>query len=561
MNSLDLLRIVLILGTAPLLAMPMGKYFALAYSLEPTRLDRYFEPIENIVYRLCGVDARVAMSWQKIVWHFLFMVMLFCIIGYAILRLQEFLPLNPDGLGPIEPTLAFNTALSFASHAELQHYSGEVQFTTFTQMAFVLFMMFGPVATGMAIAMPMLRGFTGQSSLGNFHQDMVRTIVRMALPISFVMTLVFVALGLPLTLTARIPVQTLEGAQQIIATGPVAVIESTKQFLSNGGGFFSTNTAHPYENPSPLTDVIHLVSMMVIPGSLVVMVGHMLRNRRHGWFLYGSLFAILVALSVANIVLEKQGNPALERVGLSQSMGNMEGKEVRFGVTDSSLFTAITGATMTGAVNTMHDTLTPLGGLIPLIGILVNAVFGETGAGIVSIFLHLTLTVFIAGLMVGRTPELFGKQIENAEMKLVVKLFLIIPLVILVPLIVALFTRAGTAAISNPGAHGFTQVFYEYASSVSSNGSGFEGLGDNTPFWNISTGIVMLLGRCVPMIIMLAIGGSLHEKRLAPVTAGTIKIDSVPFQLMFIGTVIVVGALSYFPFLVLGPISEWLQIR
>jgi len=558
---MDLLQICLILAAATLLAIPMGKYLALAYSLKTTRLDYYFAPIENVVYRLAGVDARVAMDWRTIARHFLWMVALFFIVGYAVLRLQAFLPLNPHGLAGIEPTLAFNTAASFASHSELQHYSGDVSLTNFAQMAFVLFLMFGPVGTGMSIALPMLRGFTGQASLGNFYRDMVRTIVRVMLPISFVLTLVLVWQGVPQTLDAKILVHTLEGAEQTIATGPVAVIESIKQIGSNGGGFFGVNAAHPYENPTILTNVIHLLSMLLIPTSLVVMVGHMLRNPRQGWVIFGALFAILAVMIVSLNSLEASGNPALERAGLSQAMGNMEGKELRFGITQTALFTAITGATTTGAVNAMHDSLTPLGGMIPLLGILLNTVFGETGAGIVSVFMFLTLTVFISGLLVGRTPELFGKRIEDLEMKLVIKEFIIVPLLILVPTMIALFTSAGLAGITNPGSHGFTQVLYEFASSAASNGSGFEGLVDNTPFWNITTGIVMLVGRCVPMIVMLAVASSIHEKQLVPMTAGTIKTDSLTFGVVFFATIIVVGALSWFAFLTLGPVSEWLLIR
>jgi K+-transporting ATPase ATPase A chain len=489
------------------------------------------------------------------------MVALFFILGYAVLRLQAILPLNQHGLAGIEPTLAFNTAASFASHTEIQHYSGEVSFTNFTQMAFVLFLMFGPVATGMSVALPMVRGFTGQVSLGNFHQDMVRTIIRVMLPLSFVLTLVLVSQGVPQTLVAKVLVQTLESEHQTIAIGPVAVIESIKQIGSNGGGFFGVNAAHPYENPTILTNLIHLLSMLLIPASLVVMVGHMLHNRRQGWVLFGSLFAILGVMTVVLNDLEASGNPALAKAGLSQAMGNLEGKELRFGITQSALFTAITGATTTGAVNTMHDSLTPLGGMIPLLGILLNTVFGETGAGIVSVFLYLTLTVFISGLLVGRTPELFGKRIEDREMKMVIKEFILIALLVLVPTMIALFNSAGLAGITNPGAHGYTQVFYEYASSVANNGSGFEGLADNTPFWNISTGIVMLLGRCLPLIVMLAVASSIHQKQSVPMTSGTIKTDSLTFGVIFSAMILVVGALSYFPFLALGPVSEWLQMR
>jgi len=558
---MDLLQIIMIMAAALLLAIPTGKYLALAFSLEATKLDRYFEPVENFVYRLAGVDARLAMDWRTIARHFVWMIALFFIVGYAVLRLQGFLPLNPHGLAGIEPTLAFNTAVSFASHTEIQHYSGEVNFTNFTQMTFVLFLMFGPVATGMSIALPMLRGFTGQASLGNFHQDMVRTIVRVMLPLSFMLTLVLVSQGVPQTLVAKVPVQTLEGAHQTIAIGPVAVIESIKQVGSNGGGFFGVNAAHPYENPTIFTNLIHLLSMLLIPSSLVVMVGHMLHNRRQGWVLFGSLFAILGVMTVVLNGLEASGNPALAKAGLSQAMGNLEGKELRFGITQSALFTAITGATTTGAVNTMHDSLTPLGGMIPLLGILLNTVFGETGAGIVYVFLYLTLTVSISGLLVGRTPELFGKRIEDREMKMVIKEFILIVLLVLGSTMIALFNSAGLAGITNPGAHGYTQVLYEYASSAANNGSGFEGLADNTPFWNISTGIVMLLGRCLPLIVMLAVASSIYQKQSVPITSGTIKTDSVTFGVIFFATILVVGALAYFPFLAVGPITEWLQIR
>jgi K+-transporting ATPase ATPase A chain len=561
MSGIEFLQIVLILGGTIALAVPMGRYLALAFALEPTRLDRFFGPVENLVYRLAGVDARQPMDWLTILRHFLFMVALFFVIGYALLRFQAVLPLNPDGLGAIEPTLAFNTAISFATHTEIQHYSGEAVFTSFTQMAFVLFMMFGPVGTGMAIALPMLRGFTNQASLGNFHQDLVRTIVRVVLPISFIMTLVFVALGVPQTLTARVPAQTLEGARQVIGMGPVAVIESIKQFASNGGGFFGVNAAHPFENPSPLTNVIHLFSMLLMPTSLIVMLGHMLGNRRQGWVIFGALFSIMTLMIFATFYFEAQGNPVLERAGLSQAMGNLEGKELRFGLMGSSLFTAITGATTTGAVNTMHDSLTPLGGMVPLFGLLLNTVFGETGAGIVNVFMYLVLTVFVAGLLVGRTPELFGKQIGNPEMKMVMKEYLIVPILILLPTTIALFTSGGMAGITNPGPHGFTQVFYEYGSAASSNGSGFEGLADNSPYWNVTIGLVMALGRCVPMIIMLAIANSLHQKRLVPTTIGTIKTDSLTFGVVFVATIFIVGLLSYFPFFALGPISEWLLLR
>lgn len=561
MTAFDTLQVVLILIAAILLALPMGRYLATAFSLKRTRLDRFFEPVERPIYRLAGIDPGVEMTWLQIARHFVFMVFLFFVVGFFLLRLQAILPLNPDGLEGIEPTLAFNTAISFATHTEIQHYSGEVSFSTALQMAFVTFMMFGPVATGMAMGLAMLRGFTGQTSLGNFHCDMVRTIVRIVLPLSFVLTLVMVWFGVPQSLTARIPVVTLEGAHQVIATGPVAVIESLKQVASNGGGFFGTNSAHPFENPSPATNVIHLLSMLLIPTSLVVMIGHMVGNRRQGWILYSSMFVILVGMIIAAIVFEGQGNPALQDAGLSQAMGNMEGKELRFGITQSGLFTGITGATATGAVNTMHDSMTPLGGLVPLFGILLNTVFGETGAGIINVFMYLTLTVFLCGLMVGRTPELFGKPIENREMKLVMTEYLLVLSLILVPASIALFTPAGVASISNPGAHGYTQVLYEFASAESSNGSEFQGLNGNTPFFNISTGIVMLLGRCVPMIVMLAVAASMHRKRLIPATAGTVTTDSITFGVAFAGTMLVVGALSFFPFVALGPVSEWLQMR
>lgn len=461
----------------------------------------------------------------------------------------------------MEPLLAFNTAASFLTNTNLQHYSGESGLSYLSQMAVIIFLMFTTPATGLSMCMAFFRGLTGQRNLGNFYVDLIRTITRVLLPLSILIGLILVSQGVPQTFSPTAIATTLEGATQNIARGPVAALESIKHIGTNGGGFFGVNSAHPFENPNGFTNVLEIISMFLIPAALPLTFGYMARNKKQGWILFSAMGLMLLLFLGMTYFNEKNGNPSLEQIGLSQENGSMEGKEVRFGVAQSALFTSITTAATTGSVNNMHDTLTPLGSIAPLAMMMVNCVFGGEGVGTINILMYSIMAVFLAGLMVGRTPEFLGKKIEGQEMKLIAIAILLHPLIILVPSAIALATQMGSAAISNPGFHGISQVVYEFTSSAANNGSGFEGLGDNTPFWNISTGLVMLFGRYFSMFAMIAVAGSLLVKKRVPETMGTFKTDNGTFLVILLATVLIIGALTFFPIMALGPIAEWLSIR
>ncbi len=425
-----------------------------------------------------------------------------------------------------------------------------------------MMMMFTSAATGFSVAIAFVRGITSKGkTIGNFFEDFVKAHTRIFLPVSFVITLVLVALHVPQTLDPTLTVKTLEGAMQQIAIGPVASLESIKHLGTNGGGFFGVNSAHPFENPNPLTNVIQILSMWALPASLPYAFGLFAKNKKQGWVVFAAMMCLfLVFLSVA-YTSEKTGNPAMSALGIDASQGSMEGKEVRFGIAQSALFTTVTAAATTGTVNNMHDTLTPLGGLVPLGEMMLNVVFGGKGVGLINMLMYAILAVFICGLMVGRTPEFLGRKIEPREMKLIAVAILTHPFIILVPTAIAFMTDLGKGAITNPGFHGISQVLYEFTSSAANNGSGFEGLGDNTSFWNMSTGLVMLFGRYISMIAMLAVAGSLVRKQTVPETIGTFRTDNGLFTGLLIGTVLLIGALTFLPVIVLGPVAEFLTLR
>lgn len=557
---MDFLQISLVLVLVILLAIPMGKYIAQVFSLEETRLDRVFGGTEKIIYKISGISPS-NMTWKQYAKALLISNIAMFGIGYLLIRLQGNLPANPSEITGMDPFLSFNTVVSFLTNTNLQHYSGESGLSYLSQMTVIIFLMFTTPATGISLCMAVLRGLTGQKSIGNFYVDLVRSLTRIFIPLSIVVGLILVGQGVPQTMEPTVTATTLEGTEQQIARGPIAALESIKHLGTNGGGFNGVNSAHPFENPTPLSNVLEILGMFLIPASLPFAFGHMTRNRKHGWIVFSAMGLIFLAFLATAYFSEVNGNPALEKIGLSQDEGSMEGKEVRFGIAQSTLFTTVTTAATTGSVNNMHDTLTPLGGLVPLVLMMLNNVFGGDGVGFVNILMYAILAVFIAGLMVGRTPEFLGKKIEAKEMKLIAITILIHPLIILVPSAIALATEMGTSAISNPGYHGISQVVYEFTSSAANNGSGFEGLGDNTPFWNISTGIVMLFGRYFSMIAMLAVAGSLLAKKPVPETIGTIRTDNSTFLVTLISTVLIVGALTFFPVLALGPIAEYLTIR
>ncbi len=557
---MDFLQIIAVLALVIMLAVPLAKYLTNVYSLDSTSQDRLFGGLERGIFKAAGIQTN-DMGWKEYAKALLMSNLVMFLMVYLILRLQGILPGNTGGIGNMEPLLAFNTAVSFLTNTNLQHYSGETGLSYLSQMTVIIFLMFTTPATGLALCMAFFRGLTGQRSVGNFYVDLIRSITRVLLPASILVGLLLVSQGVPQTLGGAVSATTLEGTVQHIARGPVAALESIKHLGTNGGGFFGVNSAHPFENPNAVTNVIEMLSMFLIPAALPLTFGYMAKKRKQGWILFTAMgLMFLVFLSVAYFS-EQNGNPALAETGLAQENGSMEGKEVRFGIPQSALFTTITAAATTGTVNNMHDTLTPLGGMVPLMLMMLNSVFGGDGVGTVNILMYALMAVFIAGLMVGRTPEFLGKKIEAKEIKLIAITILIHPSIILMPSAVALATEMGTSSISNPGFHGITQVVYEFTSSAANNGSGFEGLGDNTPFWNTATALVMLFGRYFSMMAMIAVAGSLLTKKHVPETIGTFKTDNSIFLVIMLATVFIIGALTFFPVIALGPVAEWLTIR
>ncbi|MEG2018061.1 MAG: potassium-transporting ATPase subunit KdpA [Clostridium sp.] len=573
-----MLQIILILITFLILVIPMGRYVYHIADNKRTFSDPVLNPIDNFIFKICGIEDK-EMNWKQYIGALIGTNIVIIIIGYLILRLQ-FLPIfNPNGVKSMAPDLSLNTVISFMTNTNLQHYSGESGLSYLSQMAVITFMMFTSAASGYAACMAFIRGIAGKKSMGNFFKDVVRVITRILLPLSMVIGLLLVGQGVPQTLSKNETVQTIEGTYQDIALGPIASLESIKHLGTNGGGFLGGNSSTPQENPTVVSNMIELLSMMLLPGSCVVAFGLMVhyRKKEEGLtvkvedekrlILGGEGRSIFIAMSVLFVIglavcvySERAGNPELAQIGLSQAMGSMEGKEVRFGVDQSALFTTVTTSFTTGTVNNMHDTLTPMGGFIAMLNMMMNVVFGGKGVGFMNMALYAMLTVFICGLMIGRTPEYLGKKIEGKEMKLIALCIIIHPLLILGASAIAVVAPAGLAGISNDGFHGLSQVLYEFTSSAANNGSGFEGLIDNNMFWNISTALVMFFGRYIPLILQLGVAGSLMSKPQVNETIGTLRTDESTFTVALIMIVLIFTALTFFPVLSLGPVAEHLTL-
>ncbi|MFP4976800.1 potassium-transporting ATPase subunit KdpA [Paenibacillus sp. CN-4] len=559
---MDILQICIVIGILILIAKPLGSYLYHVFSNEPNRTDKIFGWAEKPIFALSGLKKRKGMPWKRYAISVVVTNFVLVALSYLVLRVQNGLPLNPNGIGRMEPTLVFNTIISFMTNTNLQHYSGETGLTYFSQMAVITMMMFTSAATGLSVAVAFVRGITSKGkTLGNFFEDFIKAHTRVFLPLATIVTLVLVALKVPQTLDPTLTVTTLQGSTQHIAVGPVASLESIKHLGTNGGGFMGANSAHPFENPSPLTNVIEILSMWSLSAALPFMYGKFAKSRKQGWVIFSAMMILFLVFLPIVYSAEKSGVPAMNALGIDASQGSMEGKEVRFGIAQSALFTSVTTAATTGSVNNMHDTLTPLGGLVPLAQMMLNVVFGGKGVGLINMLMYAILAVFICGLMVGRTPEFLGRKIEPREMKLIAIAILAHPFIILAPSAIAFLTELGKGAISNSGFHGISQVLYEYTSSAANNGSGFEGLADNTVFWNITTGLVMFFGRYISMIALLAVAGSLTRKQWVPETIGTFRTDNALFTVLLIGTVILIGALTFLPVIVLGPVAEFLTIR
>lgn len=579
-----MLQIALTILIYLVLVVPVGFYLYHIAAGKHTWVDPVFDRVDGFIYKICGIKPQQGMNWKQYALSLLLTNAVMVLVGYLILRIQSIGLFNPNGVDRMEATLSFNTIISFMTNTNLQHYAGESGLSYLSQMLVIIFMMFVAAASGYAACIAFIRGLAGKTKndVGNFFVDMVRIITRLLLPFSIVGGLLLVWQGVPQNFAANITVDTLEGAKQVIAMGPVAALEIIKHLGTNGGGFLGANSSTPIENPTIVSNLIELYAMMLLPGACVITFGKMVRDRKidttesrdsvaHQHFtarIFGregrTIFAAMSILFVIGLgvcfLAESQGNPNLESVGLNQSMGNMEGKEVRFGVAQSSLFTTTTTSFTTGSVNNMHDALTPLGGLVPMLNMMLNVVFGGKGVGLMNMIMYAILAVFICGLMIGRTPEYLGKKIEGREMKLTALCIIIHPLLILAFSALAVSTNAGLDGISNPGFHGLSQILYEYASSSANNGSGFEGLIDNSYFWNITTGLAMFFGRYISMVLQLAIAGSLMKKAFVNDSMGTLHTDGVSFPIILVFVVYIFAALTFFPVLSLGPIAEHLTL-
>jgi K+-transporting ATPase ATPase A chain len=566
----DWVLFLLVAGLFVALTPVLGGYMAKVYGNERAPGDRILLPVERLIYRLCGVDATREQRWTVYASSFVAFSLFSWLVLYALQRLQAMLPLNPTGVRAVPADLAFNTAMSFTSNTNWQNYSGEATMSHLTQMAGLTVQNFGSAAAGMAVLAAVIRGLARSrtGTVGNFWVDLVRTTTRILLPLSFGIALVLVSQGVIQNLDGFTQATTLEGGTQTLPGGPVASQVAIKQLGTNGGGFFGANSAVPYENSTPLANVIELWAIAAVPFALCATFGRMVGNRRQGWVLFVVMFVLWAGSAVGTMALEAQGNPRLAALGADQEAtaqqagGNMEGKEVRFGSSASGLWAATTTATSNGSVNAMHDSYTPLGGGLATLNMLLGEVSpGGVGVGLMGLLILAILAVFIAGLMVGRTPEYLGKKIEPGEMKVVTLYILAVPFVVLALTAISVLLPPAIAQASNaPGPHGLTEMLYGFASPANNNGSAFVGLASNTPWFNTTQGIAYVFGRWLLIIPALAVAGSLARKQPIPSSAGTFPTDGVTFGVLLLGVTLILVGLTYFPVLSLGPIVEHLSL-
>jgi potassium-transporting ATPase potassium-binding subunit len=538
---------------------PLGLYMRRVFSGEKTFLDPVLVPLERLIYRFGGVDASKEHDWKQYTIAMLVFNAVGLLLTYLVQRIQHLLPLNPDRMAAVPPDLSWNTAVSFTSNTNWQAYVGEATMSHFTQMVGLTFHNFVSAATGIALAIALIRGIARVSgkTIGNFWVDLVRSTLWILLPICFVAAVVLMSQGVVQNFHPAAQAATLEGATQRIAQGPVASQEAIKELGTNGGGFFNANSSHPYENPTPFTNLLEMLLIFAIGAGLCYTLGSMTGKLRHGWAVFAAMSILFLAGAFITTWGEQAGNPIHQKLGVAAAGGNMEGKEVRFGIGDSSLFAVVTTDASCGAVNAMHDSFTPIGGSIPLLNIMLGEViFGGVGAGMYGMILFIVLAVFIAGLMVGRTPEYLGKKIEAHEVKLAMLAVLVLCFCILAGSAAAAISKAGTSSLNNNGPHGLSEMTYAFTSATGNNGSAFAGLNANTRFYNIGLGLAMFFGRFLMIIPLMAIAGSLVTKKKAVEGAGTFPVDGPLFTFLLIGVILIVGALTYFPVLSLGPYVE-----
>lgn len=562
----EILGVVLMFLLAVGFALPLGRYIAKIFGNEKTWLDKVLNPVDRLFFKLSGINPEQEMTWKQHLVALLTINLVWFLTAMFVLTNMSWLPMNPDNNPSMSGDLAFNTAVSFVTNTNLQHYSGETGMSYLGQLTLMLWQ-FISAGCGMAVAAVVFFATKERTTekLGNFYFFFVRSCTRILLPIAILVASLLAFNGVPMTFEGKDSVSNLQGDQIEVSRGPVAAFVAIKHLGTNGGGFFGPNSAHPLENPNYFTNIIEIVTQMLIPLAMVFAMGFIIKRRKLSWTVFGVMTVGFLLLAIPTVISEVNGNPAISQMGISQTMGNMEGKEVRFGSAASAYWSIATTVISTGSVNSMHDSFMPISGMNQLLGMMVNCFYGGVGVGFLNFYIFIILAVFISGLMVGRTPEFLGKKIEAREMKIAMIIALLHPLLILAGTAIASYTyahdpEAYASWLNNPGFHGFSEMLYEFTSSSANNGSGFEGLGDNTPFWNIACGIVMLMARYLPIIGPVAIAGSLAAKKYIPESAGTLKTDTPTFGLMIFAVIALVAALSFFPALALGPIAEYFSL-
>jgi len=555
-----------------LLALPLGKYIAKVFAGERTVTD-FMNPLERFIFRISGINPHESMNWKQFLKAMLSINLLWFVYAFFTLIFQDKLPLNPDGNPGQTPDLAFNTAISFLVNCNLQHYSGESGLTYFTQLFVITFLQFVTAATGIAALAALFNGLKEKTTdnLGNFWVLLVKSTTRILLPLSLVLGTILDFNGTPASFDGKDTIITLQGDTVQVSRGPAAGMIAIKQLGTNGGGWFGANSAHPFENPNYLTNILETISIILIPIALVFALGFYINRKKLAYVIFGVMTFLCVLFICINVYYETKGNPEIDKMGIAQHIGSMEGKEIRLGSAATALWSVVTTSTSNGSVNGMHDSLMPLSGGVLLLDMMINALYGGVGVGLLNYYIFIIIAVFISGLMVGRTPEFMGHKVEAREVKIAA----------LVWLLTAFLVKGGTALaaymvahhpemawavkpsswLNNPSHHGFSEMLYEFTSANANNGSGFEGLGDNNIFWNVSTGIVLILARFIPIIGPIAIAGLLAKKKYVPESAGTLPTDSITFGAMTLAVIVIVNALSFFPALVLGPIAEFFSIK
>lgn len=562
MNT-EILGVILQWVALVVLCYPLGRYIAKVYRGERTWLD-FMAPLERGIYKVCSIDPDEDMDWKKFLKALLMVNLFWFFWGMVLLCCQSWLPLNPDGNANQTPDLAFNTCISFMVNCNLQHYSGETGLTYFTQLFVIMLFQFITAACGMAAMAGIMKALAAKTTkaIGNFWVYLVKSTTRILMPLSLLVGILLVINGTPMSFDGKQTITTLEGQEQVISQGPTAAIVPIKQLGTNGGGYFGVNSSHPLENPNAFTNMLECWSILIIPMAMAWAFGFYVRRRKLAAWIFGVMLFAFTAGIFVSVPQEMGGNPNIDEMGIAQDLGSMEGKEIRIGSAASAMWGMVTTVTSNGSVNSMHDSQTPLSGMMQMLNMQINCWFGGVGVGWMNYFAFLIIAVFISGLMVGRTPEFLGHKVEAREMKIATMVVLMHPFLILVGTGISAAVAAATPEIgwlNNPSFHGLSEMLYEYTSAAANNGSGFEGLSDNTPFWNIMTGIALIMGRYFPIVGQVAIAGLLASKKFVPESAGTLKTDTFTFSLMTFAVIIIVAALSFFPAQALGPIADYLS--